>query len=196
MGNFIWPEWMPLPQDAPPSSPPPDPRVAREDKIANDARVEQALNRFIAAKQGALFDAPNAFYRAQGEDAIHAAPVVTKNLDQLRTGLLAGLGNDYQRQRLGNALDAQMQITRDGMARHVSEQSLAWQRGIAQDRIALLAKEAVPHHNDTDLVDTLGHAAASAARAHARVGDGPPGGQAEDAAAAQARSGILGAAIQ
>jgi hypothetical protein len=196
MGNFTWPEWMPLPQDTPPSAPPPDPRVAREEKIANDTRVEQALNRFLTAKQGALFEAPDAFYRTQGEDAIHAAPVTTKNLDQLRSDLIDGLGNDYQRQRLGTALDAQMQLTRDGMARHVAEQSLAWQRGVAQDRIAILTKEAAQHHNDTDLVDALGHAAASAARAHSRVGDGPPGGEAEDAAAAQARSGVLGAAIQ
>jgi hypothetical protein len=197
MGNFTWPEWKPLPQDAPPpSSPPPDPRMAREEKIANDTRVEQALNRFLSAKQATLFDAPDAFYRTQGEDAIHAAPVTSKNLDQLRSDLLDGLGNDYQRQRLGNVLDAQMQLTRDGMARHVAEQSLAWQRGVAQDRINILTKEAAQHHNDTDLVDALGHAAATAARAHSRVGDGPPGGEAEDAAAAQARSGVLGAAIQ
>jgi len=197
MGNFTWPEWMPLPQDTPPpSAPPPDPMVAREERIANDTRVEQALNQFLTAKQGALFGAPNAFYRTQGEDAIHAAPVVSKNLDQLRSNLLDGLGNDYQRQRLGDALDAQMQLTRDAMARHVAEQSLAWQRGVAQDRIAILTKEAALHHNDTDLVDALGHAAANAARAHSRVGDGPPGGEAEDAAAATARSGVLGAAIQ
>jgi len=184
-----------MPQPAPPA-PPPDPRIARADKIANDTRVESALNDFIAARQAALFDAPDAFYRTEGEDAIHAAPVTTRTLGQLRTDLLDGLGNDYQRKRLGNALDAQMQLTRDGMARHVAEQSLAWQRGVAQDRIAILTREAALHHNDMDLVDALGHAAATAARAHSRVGDGPPGGQAEDAAAAQARSGVLGAAIQ
>jgi len=191
MGEFLIPDGPMLPP-----APPPDPMVAREEKIADDTRVEQALNQFLTAKQGALFDAPDAFYRTQGEDAIHAAPVVTKNLDQLRSDLVDGLGNDYQRQRLGNALDAQMRLTRDGMARHVAEQSLAWQRGVAQDRIALLTKEAAQHHNDTDLVDALGHAAATAARAHSRVGDGPPGGEAEDAAAATARSGVLGAAIQ
>jgi hypothetical protein len=194
MGRFIIPDWA-MPQPAPPA-PPPDPRVVRAEKIANDTRVESALNDFIAAKQAALFDAPDAFYRTEGEDAIHAAPVATKNLNQLRTDLLDGLGNDYQRKRLGNVLDVQIQLTRDGMARHVAEQSLAWQRGVAQDRIAILTKEAAHHHNDTDLVDALGHAAANAARAHARVGDGPPGGEAEDAAAAQARSGVLGAAIQ
>jgi len=191
MGEFLIPDGPLLPP-----APPPDPMVAREEKIANDTRVEQALNSFLTAKQGALFGAPDAFYRTQGEGAIHAAPIVSKNLDQLRSDLLDGLGNDYQRQRLGNALDAQMQLTRDGMARHVAEQSLAWQRGVAQDRINILTKEAAQHHNDTDLVDALGHAAATAARAHSRVGDGPPGGEAEDAAAAQARSGVLGAAIQ
>ena len=191
MGEFLIPEGAP-----PPEAPPVDPMAAREEKIADDTRIEQSLNSFLAGKQAALFEAPDAFYRALGEDAFHAAPVATRKLDDLRNDLLDRMGNGYQRQRLGNALDAQMQLTRDGMARHVAEQSLAWQRGVAQDRIALLTKEAAQHHNDTDLVDALGHAAASAARAHSRVGDGPPGGEAEDAAAATARSGVLGAAIQ
>jgi hypothetical protein len=191
MGEFLIPEG-PLPRPAPPS----DPRVPRDEKIANDTRVEQALNQFLAAKQCALFEAPDAFYRAQGERAIHAAPVATKSLEKISAGLLDGLANDYQRNRLGRALDAQMLLAREAMARHVAEQSLTWQRQVAQARIALLTKEAAHHHNDTDLVDALGHAAANAARAHARVGDGPPGGEAEDAAAALARSGVLGAAIQ
>jgi hypothetical protein len=191
MAQFVMPDSFDMPDLAPP-----DPVMNGEDKIANDARVEQAVNSFLTAKQGALFEAPDAFYRQQGEDAIHAAPVVTKNLDQIRADLLDGLANDYQRNRLSNALDAQMELTRDGMSRHVAEQSLAWQRGIAQNRIALLTKEATHHHNDDELIDTLGHAAANAARAHARVGAGPPGGETEDAAAASARSGVLGAAIQ
>ena len=196
MSTFEIPDWaMPRDADAPPP-PPPDPAALREQQIADTTRAEQGLNQFIAGKQSALFEAPDAFYRAQGEDAIHAAPVATQKLDDLRRDLLDRLGNDTQRQRLGDALDAQMQLTREGMARHVAEQSLAWQRQTAQDRIALLAKEASYHHNDDDLIDSLGHAAATAARAHARVGAGPPGGEAEDAAAATARSGVLGAAIQ
>jgi hypothetical protein len=191
MANF---DLSPIP-DLPPA-PPPDPRIAREEKIANDTRVESELNRFIASKQDALFNNPDAFYRTQGEDAIHASSVATKNLEQLRDDLLDGLANDYQRKRLGAALDAQMQLTRQQMARHVAEQSLAWQRGVAQDRIAILTKEAAYHHNDTDLVDGMGHAAANAARAHARVGGVPAGGPAEDAAAATARSSVLSAAIQ
>ena len=193
MSGFEIPDWA-TPRT--PAAPPPDPIVTREEKIANDTRVEQSLNRFIAGKQAALFEAPDAFYRAQGEDAIHAAPVTTQKLDELRRDLLDRLGNDTQRQRLVDALDAQMHLTREGMSRHVAEQSLAWQRGVAQDRIALLAKEAAHHHNDNELIDALGHAAATAARARSRVGDGPPGGETEDAAAATARSGVLGAAIQ
>ncbi|MBS0550060.1 MAG: lipid II-degrading bacteriocin, partial [Proteobacteria bacterium] len=113
-----------------------------------------------------------------------------------RQDLIDRAANDYQRGRLTSALGAQMELTRDGMARHVAEQSLAWQRQVAQDRIALLTKEAALHHGDDALIDTLGHAAASAARAHARVGTGLPGGEPEDTAAATARSGVLGAAIQ
>ena len=193
MSAFEIPDWT---VPATPALSPPDPAMARERQIADTTRAEQGLNQFLAAKQSTLFEAPDAFYRQQGEDAIHAAPVATQRLDELRRDLLDRLGNDAQRQRLGEALDAQMQLAREGMARHVAEQSLAWQRGVAQDRIALLAKEAAHHHNDDELVDALGHAAATAARAHSRVGDGPPGGVAEDAAAATASSGVLGAAIE
>src|SRR5476649_548194 len=132
MGEFIIPDWA-MPQPATPPSPP-DPRIAREDKIANDTRVESEFNHFIAAKQDALFHAPDAFYRTQGYDAIEAAPVTTRTLEQLRSGLLGRLANDYQRKRLGDSLDAQIQLTREQMARHVAEQSRAWQRQIAQDR--------------------------------------------------------------
>jgi hypothetical protein len=179
-----------------PPAPPPDPRVARAEKIANDTRVESELNRFIVSKQDAMFNNPDAFYRTRGEDAIHAAPVARKNLEQLRDNLLDGLANDYQRQRLGAALEAQMQLTRRQMARHVSEQSLVWQRGVAQDRIALLTREAALHHNDDDLIDGIGAGAANAARAHARVGGGPIDTDRENAAAATAQSRIFSAAIQ
>ena len=196
MATFEIPDWaMAQPADAPPP-PPPDPAMLREQQIADNTRAEQALNGFIAGKQAALFEAPDAFYRTQGEDAIHAAPVILDTLSRLRDDSLDGLGNDAQRDRLGTALDAHLQLARDDIARHVAEQSLAWQRGVARDRTALLAKEAAHHHNDDELIDSLGHAAATAARAHARVGAGPPGGEAEDTAAATARSSVLGAAIQ
>jgi hypothetical protein len=97
---------------------------------------------------------------------------------------------------LGDALDAQMQLTREQMGRHAAEQSLVWQRQTAQDRIALLTKEAAYHHNDADLVDGMGHAAANAARAHSRVGNTSLDPAVEAAAAATARSSVLSSAIQ
>ncbi len=194
MGNFIIPDG-PVPQPVPPP-PPLNPRVAREEKIADDTRVESELNRFIASKQDALFNNPDAFFRTQGKEAIHAAPVATKDLEQIRDDLLDSLANDYQRKRLGAALDAQMTVARDDIARHVAEQSLVWQRQVALDRIDLLAKEAAFRHTDDGLIDVLGTAAASAARAHACVGVDSPNPQIEDRAATLARSRVLSAAMQ
>ena len=193
MGNFIIPDG-PMPQPVPPP-PPLDPRVAWEEKTASDTRVESELNRFIAFKQDAMFNNPDAFYRTEGENAIHAAPVARKNLEQLRSDLLDGLANDYQRKRLGAALDAQMTVARDGITRHVAEQSLVWQRQTALDRIDLLVKEATLHHSDDDLIGMLGAAAANAARAHARVGDASPVAEIEDQAAAQPEPSSLQAGM-
>ena len=178
-----------------PPPPPIDPMVAREEKIANDTRVESELNRFIAAKQAALFEAPDAYYRKEGRDAVDGAPQAIQRLNGIKEGLLDGLANDYQRKRLSAALDAQMAVARDGISRHATEQNKAWQRQVALDRIDLLAKEAALHHGDDELIDALGIAATSAARAHARVDDGSID-TSEDAAAATARSRVVSAAIQ
>src|SRR5690349_24332585 len=60
--RFEIPEWL-VAQSAPPPSPPVD-----------DHRVESLVNGFIAGKQDALFDAPDAYYRQQGRDAVDGAP--------------------------------------------------------------------------------------------------------------------------
>src|SRR5471032_167311 len=140
--------------DAPPP-PPIDPMVAREEKIAAATRVESELNRFIAAKQDALFTAPDAYYRKQGLDAVDGAPQAIQRLHEMKDALLDGLANDYQRKRLGAALDAQMTLAGGDIGRHATEQGKVWQRQIALDRIDLLAKEAALHHNDDDLIDVL-----------------------------------------
>ena len=88
-----------LPAPLPP--PPIDPLVAREEKIANDTRVESELNRFIAAKQDALFEAPDAYFRRRGLDAVDNAPPAIQHLYGIKDALLDGLANDYQRKRLG-----------------------------------------------------------------------------------------------
>ena len=53
---FEIPEWL-VAQSAPPPPPPVD-----------DHRVESLVNNFIASKQDALFDAPDAYYRNHGRD--------------------------------------------------------------------------------------------------------------------------------
>jgi hypothetical protein len=82
--------------------------MAREQAIADNTRAEEALNGFIAAKQAALFEAPGAYYRTQGSDAINAAPTILETLSRLRDDSLDGLANDAQRKRLGSALDAHL----------------------------------------------------------------------------------------
>ncbi len=167
-----------------PPAPPIDPIVAREEKIANDTRVESELNRFIAAKQDALFEAPDAYYRKQGVDAIDSAPQAIQRLHDIKGALLDGLANDYQRKRLSTALDAHMTLASDDIARHAADQSKEWQRRVALDRIDLLAKEAALHYGDDNLIEALSAAAANAARGHARVGGAPASAEFEDTAAA------------
>ena len=89
-----------------------------------------------------------------------------------------------------------MTLAGDDIARHAAEQSKVWQRQVALDRIDLLAKEAALQHIDHGLIDALGIAAANAARAHARVGVDSTDVDAENSAAAMARSRIVSAAIQ
>src|SRR6185312_12054888 len=62
---FEIPEWL-VAQSAPPPPPPVD-----------DHRVESLVNGFIAGKQDALFDAPDAYYRQQGADALDGAPAAS-----------------------------------------------------------------------------------------------------------------------
>lgn len=193
MAQFMFPDW-PTPNPEP--APSPDPAMIREQNIADATRAEEGLNQFLAARRDALFEAPDAFYRTQGSDAIHAAPAILSTLAQLKDQSLDALANDNQRSRLGAALDAHLQLDREDITRHVAEQSLAWQRRTAQDRIDELTKTAALHHNDNGLVDAIASAAANAARAHARVGDTPPDTAAEDAVAAKAQSSVFNAAIQ
>ena len=195
MTNFDLPAFAPPQPDPPP--PPVDPAVARQRRIVDDTTVEQEINRVMGEKRDLLFDRPDAFHRTQGADAIHAAPVATQRLLDLKGAALDATDNDFQRRKLADALDAHVFLARDGIARHVAEQSLVWQRKTALDRIDLLVKEAALHHTiDDGRSDAMAEAAANAARAHARVGDIPPLTEVEEQAAASARSRVLAATVQ
>ena len=62
--EFVIPDWMAR------AEPPPQPALDDVDPH----RVEALVNRFIAAKQEAMFTAPDAYYRTTGGDAVDAHP--------------------------------------------------------------------------------------------------------------------------
>jgi hypothetical protein len=89
---FEIPEWL-VAQSVPPPPPPVD-----------DHRVEGLVNGFIAGKQDALFDAPDAFYRQQGrvatvkglDDQLAAATkAIATQPSQYRIGTLNDLAQAY-----------------------------------------------------------------------------------------------------
>jgi hypothetical protein len=74
--EFVFPEWM-MPKDEPTRAVPADPH-----------RVAHMVNRFIAAKQDALYEAPDAFYRRKGGDALANELAVAARLTDLRDAAL------------------------------------------------------------------------------------------------------------
>ncbi len=112
MAEFAFPAWAPT---APPPPPPEVPEVDRH-------RIEGLVNGFIAAKQDALFGAPDAFYRRTGADAVEGVPAITKRLSGLRDATLDQANDDHERAALGPRLDAHMADALDGIGRHVTQQ--------------------------------------------------------------------------
>ncbi len=130
---FEIPDWL-LRQSS--SAPPPP---------VDDHRVEGLVNGFIAGKQDALFDAPDAFYRQQGRDALDAAPAIAQRLQDLRTATLGQARDDGERAALGPRLDAHLDDAMDGIGRHVEAQRLVFQRNTLATRQALIQRAAKQH---------------------------------------------------
>ena len=97
--------------DRPAASPPVD-----------DHRVEGLVNGFIAGKQDALFDAPDAYYRQQGADALDGAPAIAQRLQDLRSATLDQARDDGERAALAPRLDAHLDDAMDGIGRHLEAQ--------------------------------------------------------------------------
>src|SRR6185312_17496885 len=106
------PEWL-VAQSAPPPPPPVD-----------DHRVEDLVNGFIAAKQDALFEAPDAYYRTEGADAVDGAPAIAQRLQDLRSTKLEQARDDGERAALDLRLNAHMDDAMDGIGRHVEAQQV------------------------------------------------------------------------
>ena len=68
MANFSLPDWY-----LPPADPPPPPRPAEFD-IANAAREQQLNDQYLAGRREILNTGDGAYFRTQGEAAIHAGP--------------------------------------------------------------------------------------------------------------------------
>jgi hypothetical protein len=198
--EFVIPEWMT------PAEPPPQPDTADVDPY----RVEALVNRFIAAKQDALFTGRDAYFRHKGSDAVRLLPHITNWLldlrneqlarplpyypqssDQLAPESLIRLLTDGERAALGERLDAHIADAMDGINRHVAAQRDVLNRQTLAERQALIQRAAELEHTNDDKLAGLAEANASAARELGRM-NGKPEGPAIDAA----RSAIWKTAIE
>jgi len=176
-----------LPPRAP--EPPPSP----EEVEANDARVNDLKNLFIAAKQNLLFSGPQAFLRQQGADAIAGAGDAGGALVELRRRTLDQAANTPQRARLAEMLDWHLADATDEIHRHVAQQSTVWQQDVAACTVALATTQAALEAGDAEKVGFLALAAHDAERARALKAGLPP--EAADGSARIAWSGAYRAAI-
>src|SRR5579883_3097803 len=178
------PDW--LLRESPPS-PPPSP--------VDDHRVEGLVNGFIAGKQDALFEAPDAYYRTEGADAVDGAPAITQRLQDLRLATLDLARDDGERAALAPRLDAHLDEAMDGIGRHVAQQTVR-QRQIIATRQALIQRAAELEHDNDDKIAGLAEAHASAAQALAQLSGVEPGSDDEADVLNAARSQILRTAIE
>jgi hypothetical protein len=177
--DFAFPDWWASAPEPPPPAPPP----------VDADRIEGQVNRFIAAKQDALHDAPDAFLRRTGADAVDGAPGVIARLSQVRDTMLDQASNDQERAALGPRLAANLAVAQDHINRHVAEQRDVLARQTIAERQALILQAAELKQNE-DALGSLAEAHASAARSLARL-DGVP----EEPAMQAARSALWRSAI-
>jgi hypothetical protein len=174
---FHYPEWLPV---AEPPLPPP----------VDDHRVEALVNSFIAGKQEALFTAPDAFYRLEGNDAVQGQPAIARRLQAVRAATLEQARHEGERAALDRRLDLHVDDAMDGIDRHVAEQRRVHQRQVVSERQALIQRAAELEHDNDDKIAGLAEANASAAVELARMTGEPEGPAIESA-----RSAIWYAAI-
>ena len=150
--TFEIPEWLVAQSNPPPPLP------------VDDHRVEGLVNGFIAGKQDALFEAPDAYYRTTGADAVDGAPAIARRLQDLRTATLEQARDDGERAALAPRLDLHMDDAMDGIGRHVEAQQTVRQRQIIATRQALIQRAAALEHDNDGKIAGLAEAHASAAR--------------------------------
>jgi hypothetical protein len=154
--------------------PPPPPIDAR--------RVEALVNRFIAGKQEALFTAPDAFYRLEGDDAVQGRPAIANRLLAVRAAALEQARDDSERAALDRRLDPHIDDAMDGIDRHVAEQRRVHQRQIVSERQALIQRATDLEHDNDDKIAGLAEPNTSAALELARMNGEAEGPSAQAAA--------------
>src|SRR5260370_32800521 len=114
------------------ASRPPAAAVRPPEYAEAEAVREQKLNdQSLAGQRQILNLGESAYYRQQGEAAIHAAPPAVEALQQLKDDTLAQTGNDRQREALSQRLDWHHNEAQRGISPHLASQADAWQAAVA-----------------------------------------------------------------
>lgn len=121
----------------------------RAAKEANDTKVESDLNGFIDRKQKTLAD----FVQLKGQDAIQGSKAVNDGLLTMKTQLLDGAKNAYQRDSLSRRLDAQLLDATGTVTAHVANQSTVWQTSTLAARGDLIDRDATMKRDDPNALD-------------------------------------------
>src|ERR1700758_128880 len=188
MAEFNFPEWRLVPEP-PPAADLPPPEYAEADAV----REQQLNDQYLAGQRQILNLGEGAYYRQQGEAAIHAAPPAVEALQQLKDDTLAQAGNDRQREALTKRLDWHHGEARRGIARHVAGQADAWRQAVADNQVKTAEEEAAVNHSDPAKVELF---AAGAYSLRLRSAGQPPDSEAAQASAAEARSSVYRRAIE
>lgn len=161
---------------------------------ANEARVQELANGFMSGTQFTLYTDKDAFYRKRGQDAINGAQAATDKLLELKKEAVGLAANETQRKRLDKMLGAQIMEANNGISRHVAQQAVEWEKGVADGKLQLLRNQAALDFNDVDKLDKLAIGAEETARQKAKLA-GLTGTDGETALIASARSDVYATAI-
>jgi hypothetical protein len=188
MPEFNFPEWR-LGPEAPPAADLPPPEYAEADAVH-----EQQLNdQYLAGQRQILNQGEGAYYRQQGEAAIHAAPPALEALQQLKDDTLAQAGNDRQREALTQRLNWHHGEAARGISRHLAGQADVWRQTVADNQVKTAEEEAAVNHTDPTKVELF---ATGAYTTRLRSAGQPPDSEAAQAMAAEARSSVYRRAIE
>lgn len=123
----------------------------RQAKEVNDTQVDSSLNSFIAAKQKTLAD----FVQLKGQAAVDASKATTDNLLKLKSQILDGSPNAYQRDVLSKRLDLQLNDATGTITAHTANQAAAWQKDTLNAQSTLADREGVMKRDDPAAIDAM-----------------------------------------